>query len=201
MRGVLIFFSTLVLSLAAGLGGYSLYHQWSNPDDSTSAASQRSSRRPGSELIGSHRSDFTLNDLDGKPHAISEWDGQVVLINFWATWCPPCRREIPVLSALHRELSASGFNVVGVAMDNLDKVRAYVKEYEVPYPNLAGQQDVAEISAQLGNTAGSLPYSVIIDRDGIIRYAHLGEISRDMALQQIEPLLAAKRPSQSDIVR
>jgi len=190
MRGVLIFFSTLVLSLAAGLGGYTLYHKWSAPSSHSAPGNARRSSRPGGELIGSRRHEFTLNDLDGKPHAISEWDGQVLLINFWATWCPPCRREIPLLSALQRELSASGFGVLGVAMDDLDKVRSYVKEYHVPYPNLTGKYDVAKVSALLGNTAGSLPYSVIIDRDGIIHYIHLGEISRDMAMQQIQPLLA-----------
>ena len=187
MRGLLIFFSTLILSLAAGLGGYSLYHKWNAPSGHAAPG-----RPPGGVLIGSRRAAFTLNDLDGKPHAISEWEGKVVLINFWATWCPPCRREIPLLSALHRDLSASGFSVLGVAMDDLDKVQSYIKEYDVPYPNLSGQNNVAKISAQLGNAAGSLPYSVIIDRHGIIRYLHLGELNRDMALQQIQPLLDAK---------
>jgi len=201
MRAGLIFFSTLVLSLAAGLGGYSLYHQRDNGNAvSQSAASNPRDAVSTAGLIGSRRADFTLNDLQGQQHSLSEWDDQVLLINFWATWCPPCRREIPTLSKLHRELSGSGFSVIGAAMDNLDKVRSYVRQHDIPYPNLAGQADVAAVSAQLGNTAGSLPYSVIIDRDGIIRYAHLGEISRDMALEQIRPLLGQQQgtsPEQS----
>lgn len=183
MRAGLIFFSTLILSLAAGLGGYALFN---NLDQDAAGDSSRSS--PTAALIGTHRADFSLNDLQGRQRSISEWDGQVLLINFWATWCPPCRREIPALSRLHRELSDSGFSVLGAAMDNLDKVRNYVQEYDVPYPNLAGN---TEVSAQLGNITGSLPYTVIIDRDGIIRYIHLGEISREMALEQIRPLLDA----------
>jgi len=199
MRAALVFFSTLVLSLAAGLGGYSFYQNW-NDDGATrsgdltsnAASAPRRSTESRSALIGSRRADFSLNDLHGQQRSISEWNGQVLLINFWATWCPPCRREIPVLSALHREFSASGFSVLGVAMDDVGKVSDYVKEYDVPYPNLTGSYDVAKVAAKLGNGAGSLPYTVIVDRDGIIRYVHLGEISRDMALAQIRPLLDRK---------
>jgi len=188
MRGGLIFFSTLILSLAAGLGGYSLYQQ--SRGDSPAAVSRAKTPSVDS-LIGTKRADFTLNDLDGKPHSIAEWDGQVVLINFWATWCPPCRREIPLLVDLQREYAERGFTVLGLAMDNLTKVANFVEGHKVSYPNLVGQYDVAKVSALLGNTAGSLPYTVIIDRDGNIRYLHLGEISRETALKQILPLLPA----------
>jgi len=188
MRGGLIFMATLILSLAAGLGGYSLFHHWAG-DSAT--ATKRSQARPGSTLIGSHRPDFTLQDVDGNARSISEWDGKVILINFWATWCPPCRREIPALSKLYRELAPKGLVVVGAAIDDPGKVKSYVTEYEVPYPNLVGQREANRISAKLGNTRGSLPYTVIIDRDGNIRYIHIGEISRSTAVQQLSPLLGA----------
>jgi len=188
MRGGLIFISTLILSLAAGLGGYSLYHHWSDDGPITPGHAKTG---PGGQLIGTRRADFTLKGLDGKNHSISEWDGEVLLINFWATWCPPCRREIPALVKIHRELSASGFSVIGAAMDDELKVSSYVSKYDVPYPNLIGQFDVSKVAALLGNNAGSLPYTVIIDRNGIIRYTHLGEISRKTAMRHIRPLLGA----------
>jgi peroxiredoxin len=186
MRGGLIFLSTLILSLAAGLGGYSLFNHWvgtpTGPGQQSAASSQTT-------VIGSQRPDFTLLDINNQRHSISEWDGQVVLINFWATWCPPCRREIPTLADLHRKLGPKGFTVIGAAMDSPEKVQSFVTKFSVPYPNLIGQRQISLISRQLGNHSESLPYTAIIGRDGRVAYTHLGEIERRTALDQILPLL------------
>jgi peroxiredoxin len=189
MRGGLIFLSTLILSLAAGLGGYSLYNHWLG---TPAEISQQGSSPSQTTVIGSRRPDFTLPDIDNQRHSIKDWDGQVVLINFWATWCPPCRREIPTLADLHRELGPKGFTVIGAAMDNPKKVQSFVTKFNVPYPNLIGQRRISQISRQLGNRSESLPYTAIIGRDGRVAYTHLGEIQRQAALDQILPLLQEK---------
>jgi len=190
MRGGLIFVSTLILSLAAGLGGYSLYNHWF----ATPGGSDQQRPPSQSTVIGSRRPDFTLLDIDNQRRSIADWDGQVVLINFWATWCPPCRREIPTLAQLHQELGSKGFTVVGAAMDNPKKVQSFVAKFNVPYPNLIGQRQIGRISTQLGNRSESLPYTAIIGRDGRVAYTHLGEIQRQAALDQILPLLREKVP-------
>ena len=189
MRGGLIFLSTLILSLAAGLGGYSLYHQWNGGSQGTASTRGESS---AAGVLGQHRPDFTLTDLDGRQRSNSEWDGKVVLLNFWATWCPPCRREIPVLADVYREHQADGFVVLGIAIDNPVKVARFVERFELPYPNLVGHSDASRVAADYGNAAGSLPYSVILGRDGTVEYLHLGEISRDTLVAKIVPLLAVK---------
>jgi len=120
--------------------------------------------------------DFTLGDLDGRPRAISEWSGEPLLINFWATWCAPCRREIPLLQALH---SSGDMQVVGVAIDRLSDVGTFVAEFGVSYPNLVGQEDALEVSDLFGLSGLGLPFSVLAAADGALLTVHVGEIDAD----------------------
>lgn len=189
MRGGLVFIASLILSLAAGLGGYSLYNHWFGSGPESRSASPLADAGQQA-VIGSRRPDFSGVDLDGRQRSLSEWDGQVVLVNFWASWCPPCRREIPTLVELHRELAPQGFSVLGAAIDNHEKASAAATQFDIPYPNLYGEQDLNRLSVLLGDYAGSLPYSVLLARDGTIRYTHLGEIHRQTLLDKVMPLLA-----------
>ncbi len=134
--------------------------------------------------------DIALLDLDGKPHKMNEWIGDVVIINFWATWCPPCRREIPTIIALQDELKDKGVQFLGVAVDSTDRVRKYVKEHNINnYPTLQGESAGLDFSIALGNSRSILPYTVIIDRNGEIVERHTGEATRDQLLKHINPLL------------
>jgi len=129
------------------------------------------------ELIGHARPAFTLPDLDGKPVSISHWDGNVVLINFWATWCPPCRREIPEFQQVRDQYAGRGFEIVGVAIDNRDSVIEFLTEAGVDYPQLLGERDAIGISREYGNRYGALPYSVLVGRDGRVEFVRPGELS------------------------
>ena len=134
--------------------------------------------------------DIALLDLDGRPHKMNEWSGQVVVINFWATWCPPCRREIPTIIALQDELKEKGVQFVGVAVDSTKRVKQYVKEHNINnYPTMQGESTGLDFSIALGNRRSILPYTVIVNRSGEIVARHTGEATREQLLNQINPLL------------
>lgn len=135
------------------------------------------------------RQDFTLPDLQGRAQAFSQWNDKVVLLNFWATWCPPCRREIPDFMEVYEQYKDKGFIVIGVGTDNEDRIADFVKQLALNYPILVGGQTAMQVSQLYGNHSGALPYSVIIDKNGIIRFRAGGLISKKKLLQQIEPLL------------
>jgi len=135
------------------------------------------------------RQNFTLPDLNGQQQSFSQWNNKVVLLNFWATWCPPCRREMPDFIDVYNENKDKDFIVVGVGTDDKQKIAEFVKKLGVTYPILAGGRSAMQVSYQYGNKSGALPYSIIIDKQGIIRYRAGGLISRKKLLQQIEPLL------------
>jgi peroxiredoxin len=112
---------------------------------------------------------FTLPDLSGRQRSITEWDGQVLVVNFWATWCPPCVEEIPELVAVQSRLGDRGLQVIGVAADDLEQIEPFLEEVPVNYPVLHGVADGFALLEAYGNDRGTLPYTVIVDRDGIIR--------------------------------
>ncbi len=154
-------------------------------------AEQPSSDEP-EVIIKSHtlkRQNFSLPDLNGQQQQFSQWNDKVVLLNFWATWCPPCRREMPDFVEVYNQYKDKGFVIVGVGTDDRQKVAAFVKQLKVNYPILVGEREAMQISYQYGNHSGALPYSIIIDKKGIIRYRAGGWMSREKLLSQIEPLL------------
>jgi peroxiredoxin len=137
------------------------------PSATTAADAQRPMRRI----------DFTLPDLDGTPQSLSQWDGDLVLLNFWATWCPPCKKEMPLFQAHYEEHAESGFTIVAVAVDELDETRAFVETFGIAFPILIGQEEAMAIGRDYGNRIGALPYTVVIDRTGMIRETHRGEVT------------------------
>ncbi|RMG58086.1 MAG: TlpA family protein disulfide reductase [Gammaproteobacteria bacterium] len=158
-------------------------------DTSKSSASALDDPAVNAPVIGRPRPDFSLPDLDGQQHGIGEWDGKVVLLNFWATWCPPCQKEIPDFMQVRKELGDRGFEVVGVAIDQHDAVADYVDGLGIPYPILQGEADAAEVARRYGNSLGGLPYSVIIDREGRIRYARARPLNAEQLRALVAPLL------------
>lgn len=134
-----------------------------------------------------HRPDFTLRDLEGTPRSVSEWDGQVVLLNFWAPWCKPCREEMPMLVQLQQDLGARGLQVLGPAIDEPEPVRRYAEELRVNYPLFADLMPTLAVQEAYGDTR--LPYSVLIDRQGRIVYRKAGELTRAEIEALILPLL------------
>ena len=138
--------------------------------------------------VGDQRSDLELADLDGKPRRLSEFDGKLVLLNFWATWCGPCREEMPLLDATYEKLSDKGLLVVGVAIDDPDAVRDFLKDYPIRYPILLTGED-EDASLRYGDTKSVLPYSVLIGRDGRLLAQRAGYFSEDSLGEWLEPHL------------
>jgi len=125
--------------------------------------------------------DFTLGDLEGKPRSILSWPGKSMIVNFWATWCAPCRREIPLLRELQQQHGGEGFQVVGVAVDERDKVVAYAKEIGIDYPILTGEQDGLDAVMKFGHGSIGFPFTVFTDNQGRVVLFHLGEIKKEQA--------------------
>jgi thiol-disulfide isomerase/thioredoxin len=116
---------------------------------------------------------------DGRQVAMSDFRGRPLVINFWATWCPPCVREMPTLDRFQRDLATRGWVVMGIAADNPEPVREFLKHTPVSFPiGLAGFAGV-DLARQLGNTSGGLPFTVVLDRRGRIRQRHSGETQYD----------------------
>ena len=120
---------------------------------------------------------------------MSEWDGKVLVVNFWATWCPPCRKEIPEFIALQKEYGPRGLQFVGLALDDADRVRNFAATMKVNYPLLVGDDPVYAAASAYGNKAGVLPFTAIIDRQGRVIYTHAGELTREEAESVLLPLL------------
>lgn len=121
---------------------------------------------------------MSLPDPSGKLQALHQWRGQVLVVNFWATWCAPCREEIPDFIAVRSEYAANGVEMVGIAIDSAAPVAAYVRDMRMPYPVLIGQGEALALARELGNASGALPYTVVIDADGAIVLRHLGRLPR-----------------------
>jgi thiol-disulfide isomerase/thioredoxin len=105
-------------------------------------------------------------DLAGKSRQLSEWRGRVVVCNFWATWCTPCREEMPLLVAARAKYASKGVEIVGIAVDNVAKVREFATSLAITYPILLAEADGLELMRRLGNSAGGLPYTIFLDREG-----------------------------------
>lgn len=118
-----------------------------------------------------------LPDSSGTLQPIAQWRGKVLVVNFWATWCPPCREEMPILSRLQAKFSANGAQVVGIALDTTANVKRFTTSHPVSYPLLTGDSSASELSRLLGNTQLALPYTVVFDDDGSARMKRLGRIS------------------------
>jgi len=125
--------------------------------------------------------DFTLKSLTGTNLKLSEMTGNVVLINFWASWCGPCREEMPLLNALHKKYEPLGFSVLGINVEeNVDAARGFMKDFPVDFPVLLDNTN--QVSQRYQVIA--MPTTVVVDRDGNIRYLHQGYKSGDEAKYQ-----------------
>lgn len=146
------------------------------------------------KMVGQAQPEFSLFNLQGEMISSSSWAGKVTLINFWASWCPPCRREIPDFAEVHEFYQDQGFEVVGIAVDRKKDVKDFLSKIpQVQYTQLVGSDDAAAVGRRLGNDSGSLPYSVLVDRKGLIRFVKQGELRKTQLLEAVEPLLAEKQ--------
>jgi thiol-disulfide isomerase/thioredoxin len=118
-----------------------------------------------------------FQDLDGHPRRLIDWKGRALLCNFWATWCAPCREEIPLLVAAKQKSQSSRIELVGIAIDSVDKIREFSANYKINYPVLVGGAETIGLLRSLGNRAGGLPYTLVLDANGAILQRHLGALT------------------------
>jgi thiol-disulfide isomerase/thioredoxin len=146
---------------------------------------------PPHPVIPTRLPDFSLSDLSGKSTSITAWSGKSLVINFWATWCAPCRREIPLLKAVAADWAGRDLTVVGIAVDYADKVREFSGRFKIDYPVLIGEQDALEVAAKFGMDSPAFPFTVFTDRRGEIVALFVGELHRpeaDFILSEVQNL-------------
>jgi peroxiredoxin len=131
--------------------------------------------------------------LDGQPQPLKQWQGKTMVVNFWATWCPPCLEEMPELSSLHADFQDQNLIVLGISSDDLEKIREFSSQTPVSYPLLSGDIDAMNISESLGNDKGVLPYTVIISPDGRLVKSYFGLINQALLEQDLRDLQLIKK--------
>lgn len=161
---------TVLLAAVVGAGGGILAVLWLQ--DSSAA-----------ETV---RPDFTLETIDDGRRSIDEWDGRIIVLNFWATWCSPCRKEIPLFSRLQNEYRDNGVRFLGVAIDDPEAIRGFLDAVDMDYPSFFGMEGAIDVAAAYGNPRGTLPYTVVIDRDGVIVERFSGQVHEP----DLRPLLS-----------
>ena len=183
-----------VLALAsAGLGlvaGY-LVHEWTSrpgPD----ALARDSVHRIEDE---DRRPDFQFVDQDGVHRRMAHWDGNLVVVNFWATWCSPCLTEVPELIELQSRYRRRGVRFVGLALDESEAVRTYAREVSLNYPTAAGDAPLFKLMRSFGNSHQVLPFTALVSPGGQVVERYAGLITRDTLENRIEELLAEEKRS------
>jgi len=170
-----------VLALVAGLstaGGVAV-HLWSRGGSAGTDPAEVVERI----LAAQHA------DVKGETRRLGDWRGRVLIVNYWATWCAPCREEIPVFVKLQERYGDRGLQFVGIAIDQPGKVAEFAREFGINYPLLLGGVETIELVRQVGNRAGVLPYTLVIDRKGKLVSRELGALKEDRLEGLIQPLL------------
>ena len=177
MRNRLLLGTIALVALLAGSGLFKLLQPLPAQPAPASAA-------PSIELHS-----IPLTGLDGRETLLKDWDSEILVVNFWAPWCTPCRREIPTLIEIQRDYATRGVRVLGIAFDGEEQVRRFAEEYGIDYPLFVTGNRSAMYNVAFDNPSGSLPYTALLDRDQRILFQHNGELTSQQLRDQLEGLL------------
>lgn len=175
----------IAIALTAAVAGFGIYHFGIAPrvaerEDRINAA-EAAQVQGTAAGVPEVLPDFTLADIDDQPRSIRSWEGKSMIVNFWATWCAPCRREIPLLNKIQDEHGAEGFQIVGVAVDFREDVVKYAQEIGIDYPILIGEQDGLDAVNKFGLGSLGFPFTVFTDNQQRIVMFHVGELHPEQA--------------------
>lgn len=182
-----LWIAAAVLVMGAGAASYLFLQK--NIDQAARTAPVIPAASPSQATAKGPLPEFELLDVNETPQSITQWKGKVVVLNFWATWCPPCRRELPTFKALQAEYGERGVQFVGISLDRGELVKDYARIEALNYPQLVGPSKALELGQLLGNRMGALPFTVVVDRDGQITERVFGEWSREEAETALKKLL------------
>lgn len=171
----------LIVIILSALSGWFLFHQTLEKKPETETVSVNTASNPLANM--------RFPDIEGQPQALKQWQGKVLVLNFWATWCPPCREEMPELSAMQDQYKGQNFLIVGLSTDDLEQTKNFIKTASVSYPILAGDTDAMNLAESLGNDRGILPYTVIVDTKGAVVKTFFGRVNQQLLEKTITPLL------------
>ena len=132
---------------------------------------------------------LSFQDVKNQPANIKSFQGKVVVLNFWATWCPPCRQEMPAFSKVSENLRAKGVVVLGIGIDSPSAIKEFALQFPVSYPLLIGGSEGMQMMRELGNPNAALPFTFVIRRDGLAAFSHLGMLTEETLTQRLLPLV------------
>ena len=181
MNGRRAFLAVAMVALVAG-AGVRILAQRVGPDSAETTGS-------AGEVRTADFWEGVLPDLAQRQQPLKQWLGKVTVVNFWAPWCPPCRSEIPGFVSLQERLRAQGLHIVGIALDEADKVQAFADEAGINYPILLGGAKGVELGQAAGNHMGGLPYTAVFDRQGKVVATLVGAVSEARLEGIVTPLL------------
>jgi thiol-disulfide isomerase/thioredoxin len=171
----------LALAAVIGMGIWFTFHNKPIAPQATNPA----------KILPQEMPSFSMPDTAGVTRSSGEWDGKILIVNFWATWCPPCLEEMPVLIDFQERYSAQGVQIVGVAVDNLEQVKNFIDLYDINFPVLFGQDEAIALGKKMGNRISALPYTAIFNQKGKTLYAQPGKLSHETLDRLVKPYLSS----------
>lgn len=156
-------------AVASGIGAAAGLAWWRSPGSGSEP------RQPSAELAPFWATSWT--DPWGKPLEVAKYQGRPLLLNFWATWCPPCVEELPMLNAFFQQNRANGWQVLGLAVDRSEMVQKFLRQNPVDFPVAMAGLGGSELGSKLGNVSGGLPFTVVVNSEGVIASRKLGRVT------------------------
>ncbi|RJG05102.1 TlpA family protein disulfide reductase [Noviherbaspirillum cavernae] len=130
----------------------------------------------------------SMPDATGTTQQLSKWKGRALVVNFWATWCAPCVDEMPELSALQTSIASDNIQIIGIGIDSATNITEFASKYKITYPLYVGGVNGTELSRQLGNPTGGLPFTVLIGKDGAVKKTYLGRLKMEELRKDLKRL-------------